>query len=504
MISRRSIVITGFMGAGKSTVGALVAESLGREFVDMDEVIEARCGMSIPQIFDQRGEAAFRAIEAGLAQELSLRSNLVIATGGGALISEDNRNAMGENASLVCLHASVDEIRERLAENDDRPLARDWQALLRQRQSAYAKIPLHVDTSGKTPEAVAADIIALCVNSLHVRNPEGNYQIRIQRDLLCDMKQHAADLGLDRHVAIVTNETVAPLYGEDLARTLPNADLISVPDGEAHKTLDTVRHIYGRLLECGADRQTTLLALGGGVIGDTAGYVAATYMRGIDLVQAPTSLLSMVDSSVGGKVGVDLPQGKNLIGAFKQPRTVLIDPSSLETLPRLQWRCGMAEVIKHGLIAKPALLNPEMWRDENLAELLREAIDVKVKVVEADPYEAGMRAHLNLGHTFGHAIERVTKYRVNHGEAVAIGICKAAKLSRALGMIDEALEKRIVGVFKQLELPTDIDLNPEAWYAAMATDKKWRSGVSRFVLLKRLGEATIVEGLPKSDVLAVL
>ena len=225
MISDRSIVITGFMGTGKSTVGALVADCLGRQFVDMDLVIESRCGMSIPQIFERRGEAAFRAVEAGLAHELALQSGLVIATGGGTLVNADNRRAMGETASLVCLHASEVEIETRLAENENRPLARNWRTLLQERQAAYARIPLHVDTSGKTPEVIAAEIIALCVNSLRVKSPEGSYRIRIQPGLLADIEAQAETLGLDGHVAIVSNDTVAPLYGEDLARRLPRADL---------------------------------------------------------------------------------------------------------------------------------------------------------------------------------------------------------------------------------------------------------------------------------------
>ena len=277
-----------------------------------------------------------------------------------------------------------------------------------------------------------------------------------------------------------------------------------MPDGEAYKNLDTVRHIYDAMLAHGADRSTTLIALGGGVIGDMAGYAAATYMRGIALLQIPTTLLSMVDSSVGGKVGVDLPQGKNLIGAFKQPRAVIIDTDVLATLPEDQWRCGMAEVIKHGLIANPALLEPELWQPSEAARLVRQAVQVKIDVVEQDPYERGIRAHLNLGHTFGHAIEKVTQYAVPHGEAVAIGIVKAALLSRNLGYIDDDLLARIQTTMWKLGLPTNIAIDPERWFAAMATDKKWRGGVTRLIVLKGLGEAAIIEGLPKQDIVAVL
>ena len=505
MSGRDNIILTGFMGTGKSTVGALVARELDRRFVDMDDVIVERAGKSIPQIFRDGGEAAFRALERQLAEELSEASRLVIATGGGALLRDDLRRLMGKSGALICLSASKCDIRQRLADPEGRPLAGDWEALLDARQSAYAKIKIQIDTSGKSPEAVAGEVIARCQGRLHVRTPAGpGYDIWVQPGLLRQIDQFAHALGLDGQVFVVTNETVAPLYGRDLVGRLPHASLITLPDGEARKTLATVAGIYDELLKLGADRSATLIALGGGVIGDMAGYAAATYMRGIPLIQIPTTLLAMVDASVGGKVGVDLPQGKNLIGAFKQPRAVLIDTETLRSLPPMQWRCGMAEVIKHGLIARPSLLDPDRWQPEGAVDLVREAVQVKIDVVEADPYERGIRAHLNLGHTFGHAIERLTDYRLPHGEAVAIGIVRAARLSHNLGMIERDLVDEIVALLRRAGLPVDIKLDPEQWYAAMSTDKKWRSGKSRFVLLEALGRAAIVEGLPKADVLAVL
>ncbi|MDE2951439.1 MAG: 3-dehydroquinate synthase [Chloroflexota bacterium] len=504
MSSGENIVITGFMGTGKSTVGERVAEKLERQFVDMDLVIETRFGLPIPEIFKRHGEAIFRTVERGLAQELSAQSGLVIATGGGALVPAEMRDLMGRTGKLICLNASPAEISARLSEADNRPLAANWQALFEERQSAYARIPNQIETSGKTIAAIACEIVAMLDERIHVRTPAGGYDIWIDRGILCEINRHIKALELGGHVIIVSNETVAPLYAESLASRLPSADTIAISDGEEYKNLETVSSIYDEMLALGADRNTTLLALGGGVLGDVAGYVAATYMRGIRLIQAPTTLLAMVDSSVGGKVGVDMPQGKNLIGAFKQPEAVLVDTDVLQSLPPLQWRCGMAEVIKHGLISQPTLLDPENWEKKNLVNLLRQAIQVKVEVVEEDPYERGIRAHLNLGHTFGHAIEKVTQYSVPHGEAVAIGICKAAQLSRNCGLIDEQLVQKVISTFERIGLPVDIELNPEAWYAAMSTDKKWRAGKSRFVLLKALGEATVVEGLPKEEVLAVL
>lgn len=500
-----NIVITGFMGTGKSTVGEIVARRLDREFVDMDNLIESRAGTTIPLIFSERGEAAFRALEHELAGELSAQSDLVIATGGGTLVRPELRAVMGASGRLICLNASKDDIRRRLGESNNRPLAGSWERLLEQRQPDYADIKHQIDTSGKSPEAVASEIIALAGQRLHVNTPTGSgYDIWIRRGILNHVEEILEDLAAGTHVVVATNDTLAPLFGEQLVSRLKKADLITVPDGEEFKNLDTVARIYDELLALGADRKTTLVALGGGVIGDTVGYAAATYMRGIRLVQIPTTLLAMVDSSVGGKVGVDLPQGKNLIGAFKQPQAVIVDTEALETLPALQWRCGMAEVIKHGLIARPSLLNSEMWSRDRVVELVRDAAQVKIEVVQQDPFERGIRAHLNLGHTFGHAIEKVTGYRVPHGEAVAIGIVKAARLSERLGMIGVDAVDRIVSILEAIGLPIDIELDPHEWYAAMSTDKKWQSGKSRFILLTALGEATIIEGLSKDDVLAVL
>ncbi len=505
MNAEKNIVITGFMGTGKSTVAEIVARQLNRPLIDMDREIETRAGFSIPQIFRRQGEGAFRDLERQLTHELALRHGLVIATGGGALIDDDNREMMSQHGIVICLNASKAEIRARLGENQQRPLAADWEAHFDARRGAYAQIRHQIVTTGRAPADIAADILALADDALYVRTPAGGgYPIHIGGGLLRRIAADPEAAGLAGRVVVVTNETVAPLYGEALAAGLPNANLIVARDGESHKNLDTVRAIYDDLLSLGADRRTTIVALGGGVIGDMAGYVAATYMRGIPLVQIPTTLLSMVDSSVGGKVGVDLPQGKNLIGAFKQPRRVVIDTDVLASLPESQWRCGMAEVIKHGLIARPALLEPGLWRPEAAAYLVRQAVQVKIDIVEVDPYENGIRAHLNLGHTFGHAIEKSTNYAVPHGEAVAIGTMKAALLSRNLGLIDDHLVGQIQKTLWQIGLPTDIALDRNRWYDAMSTDKKWQSGKSRLVVLKGLGQAAVVEGLPREDIMAVL
>lgn len=340
---------------------------------------------------------------------------------------------------------------------------------------------------------------------IDVKSPDGVYPIHIQAGLLRALGGDAPAHGLHKRTAVITNTTLAPLYGEPLARSLPNAALISIPDGEPYKTLETVASVYGEMVSAGLDRGSTVIALGGGVVGDLGGFAAATYMRGVRFVQIPTSLLAMVDSSVGGKVGVDLPQGKNLVGAFKQPEAVFIDPDVLKSLPEREWRCGMAEVIKHGFLADEGLHDSALWTPDRAADLIARAVQVKVDVIEADPYEQNIRAHLNLAHTFAHAIEIVSNFRWLHGEAVGIGLVGAGRLSARLGLCETALAHRIEEIVAQVGLPTRMgDLDPEALYAVMATDKKWRDGKSRFVLLKGMCQPIVYEGAAKADVIAVL
>lgn len=275
------------------------------------------------------------------------------------------------------------------------------------------------------------------------------------------------------------------------------------------------------MLAAGIDRTGAILALGGGVVGDTAGFAAATYMRGIDFVLCPTTLLAMVDASIGGKTGVDLPQGKNLVGAFKQPRAVLADIDTLATLPAAEFRAGLAEVAKHGLIADPVLwqrLTIEDWSMEpaqifggrfgraSLQTLVTQAIRVKRDIVEEDPFERGRRAVLNLGHTFAHAVEQVSAYTVRHGDAVAMGLVAAARLSARLEECSPSLPDRITAVLDSLRLPTTIPdtLEPAALLAAMSSDKKRADGRLRFVLIHDIGDVFVRGDVPEALVLETL
>ncbi len=332
------------------------------------------------------------------------------------------------------------------------------------------------------------------------------YPLFIGPGLLADaLPQFAADLKPPA-IAVITNDTLAPLVGDSLAARLPGSFLIRVPDGEQYKSLETVQGIYTKLLEGGADRSTLVIALGGGVVGDMGGFAAATFMRGVPLIQVPTSLLAMVDASIGGKVGVDLPQGKNLVGAFKNPLAIFADTQVLATLPEVEFRCGLAEVVKAALIADPALLAHLLERGPvPIEHIVERAARVKIDIVEQDPLEKGIRAYLNLGHTFGHALEQVSGYRWAHGEAVAVGLVAAARLSEVLGICAPEIPRQVEQALCHLGLPTRYrDYQPGALLDAMRHDKKWRSGRARFVLLREIGDPLIRDDVPLESVRAVL
>lgn len=345
---------------------------------------------------------------------------------------------------------------------------------------------------------------------ISVRAPDAQYPILIGEGALKSLPAMLSEHGLNGKVAVVTNDTLAPLYGEPLVAALAesarDAVLVTVPDGEQYKTLDSAQRLYTAFVAAGLDRRAVIVALGGGVIGDLAGFAAATYLRGVAFVQAPTSLLAMVDSSVGGKVGVDLPEGKNLVGAFKQPALVVVDPGALATLPEVEWRCGVAEVVKAGLIRDPGLLDAALYRrGGDSARFIHRAIEIKVEIVQEDPYEQGIRAFLNLGHTFGHALEQVSRFTWRHGEAVSIGLLAAARLSHEHGLCAAELPVQVERLLETLNMPTRYrDYDPAAIRAVMNTDKKRRDGRIRFVLVRRAGEPVLCDDVPDERVLHVL
>ena len=524
----RNLILTGFMGTGKTTVGRAVAQRLNLPFVDMDREIETRAAKSVPRIFAEDGEATFRAMEAALCEELGQQGGRVIATGGGALVDPNNRAVLTRSGTIVCLTCDVEEIVRRLdgGDNPDRPLldTADPHAEIRQlldvRREAYAAIPWQIDTTGLSVEEIAEQAMQFVgVVTVPVRHPGGEYSIHIGEGLLAHVGEALRTTGIPdgSRIAVVSNPVVAPLYGAQVEAALRSAGFqsfaCSVPDGEQHKTLARVSSLYEQFLAAGLDRGDTVLTLGGGVTGDIAGFAAATFMRGLGFGQIPTTILAMADSSVGGKTGVDLPQGKNLVGAFKQPALVVMDSAVLATLPAEEIRSGMAEVIKYGVIGSPDLFaeleagageHCSWWVGGGMTWIAR-ALRVKIDVIQEDPFERGRRAVLNLGHTVGHGLERLSGFALRHGEAVSIGMVAAARLAAELGWSDPSLADRITAALTSWDLPVrcppfDID----AIWEAMSHDKKQRGGTLRWVLPRTIGDVVVATDVPPTVVRSIL
>ena len=522
-MSKPNIILTGFMATGKTTVGKQLAEQLGYAFVDTDELIAERSGQTIGEIFREKGEAAFRRLESEIAQELGEKEGLVVSTGGGLMLNPANAAALGRRGRVFCLVATPEEILQRV-ESDTHarrpllevpdPIERIVE-LLRQREEDYARFPQMV-TSAKTPDEVTRNLVGIFQANpdlrLSITTPDVRYEFIVGGGILPFLSPLA---GIDGAVAVITDTNIGPLYAESCG---PADAVIAVPPGQQHKNLAHVQSICEELVEKGFDRSTTIIALGGSAISGLAGFVAATYMRGVDIVQCPTSLLAMADTSIGGKAGINLPQGKNLIGAFKQPKAVIADVATLQSLSPREFASGMAEVIKHGLIGDPDLftriengtwvrtageLQPAM---AELQTLVAQAIRVKINIIQEDPFDRSRRAVLNLGHTFAHAIEIVTEHAVRHGEAVAMGLVAAVNLSARLGHCSAALQSRIEAALESAVLPTRIpkDVNPQRLLKVMGSDKKKKAGRLRFVLLRDIGNVFVTDKVERAAVIATL
>ena len=542
----QNVFLVGLMGAGKTTIGRILARKLGLKFVDSDHEIEARTGASIPWIFEIEGEPSFRRREADVIRELTGQDGLVLATGGGAILNPDNRAHLKARGTVIYLRASVHSILQRTAHDKNRPLLqtadprKKLEELMAVRDPLYMEIADVVIDTGRPNvqsmvqsiltqlETMACEAAPNCVTHaepsmneqstilLNVELGERSYPISIGPALLDD----AALLARHVHggkVAIVTNTTVAPLYLARVEAGLRAAGKqvtsVVLPDGEEFKNWASLMQIFDQLLANKADRKTTLIALGGGVIGDLTGYAAASYMRGVDFIQMPTTLLSQVDSSVGGKTGINHPLGKNMIGAFYQPRAVIADTATLETLPARELSAGLAEVIKHGAIIDAAFfewieanIGKLMARDKGaLAYAIARSCEIKADVVRQDEREGGLRAILNFGHTFGHAIENGLGYgQWLHGEAVGCGMVMAADLSQRMGLVDEATVARVRALVAAAGLPVKApDLGVARWLELMEVDKKNEGGAIKFILLKPLGAPSITNA-PQELLLATL
>lgn len=527
-----SLVLTGMPGSGKSTVGRLAAERRGRAFVDIDALIERRTGRAPAEILRRDGEPAFRRHEREAVLSLAGATDIVVATGGGTVTDPESRAALQALGTIVCLDAPPHLLASRLGTGAaDRPLLdgptdhleRRLSELLQQRRPAYDALPWHVETAGRTPGAVAeecwalADAVAgLGVTATAVATPAGGYGVLLGAGLLDALGPILRARAPAERALVVSDGHVSPLYAARVAATLDRAGIhaarATIPAGEAAKTLETVRDLYRALVLADLDRHGLVLALGGGVVGDTAGFAAATYLRGVAVAQVPTSLLAMVDAAIGGKTGVNLPAGKNLVGAFHHPVLVAADPTALATLPPAHLRGGMSEIVKAALLGGEgpfarleATGMPDARDVAAWTETIASAVAVKAAIVSRDPHEATERVLLNLGHTFAHAIEQASGLAVAHGEAVAMGLAAACRLSERLGLAAPDLTPRVERLLRALELPTRCrGLHAPAVLSAMAPDKKRRAGRLRFVLPRAVGSVEVVDDVPAAEVAAVL
>jgi shikimate kinase/3-dehydroquinate synthase len=499
MVRQRSVVLSGFMATGKTTVGRLVAARLGLPFVDTDELIAQEAGRPTGEVFASEGEARFRDREARLILPLlEDGTRRVFAFGGGAVTMPRVRYAALEAAAVVTLTATVESVAARVSSLTERPnlgasspvvRARD---LLELRRPAYGECERTIATDGRTPEELAAVIVGLADRDAIVM-PLGVRSYPIE---LGDGEPAALARALDEldpsSLITVTDENVARERSAWLDAALgpggrPETRIV-LPPGEENKTITSVMKVWDGALGRGIDRQSVVLAFGGGVVGDLAGFAASTLLRGVRCVQIATTLLAMVDSSVGGKTGFDHAAGKNLLGAFFQPTRVLIDLEHLSTLPARQRAAGLAEIVKIALVRDAELLlrleaDAERIASgdrEALRDVVRQAVLAKMRVVREDEHETGVRALLNLGHTVGHALEAHGGYtRLLHGEAVAIGTVVEMAAAERLGLSPRGGSERAAALFARCGLPTTVAPAElaAAWPFVMTDKKRSRSSL---------------------------
>jgi len=577
-----NIIITGFSGTGKSLVAREIAGQLGWDFIDTDNEIVSLAKKPIAEIFSSDGEGKFRKLEREAIKRASRHSHRVIATGGGAIVDQQNRSQLARNGFIVCLEARPETIYQRLFQEwshgseirplleGDNPLERIRQ-LKAQRQPYYDDVDLVINTDDLSIGDVAKEVVKgwrlLCgasperdssVASLpqndgkrRARNDKGaagNSRGKTGRekakagndvaeDVACWVEtatqrcpifvgygsldrlgEKLKKVGSSRVAIVISDGNVSRLYGDRVREILKAAGFavnsFVVRPGEETKSINIAIDIYNFLIKKRVERDDILIALGGGMIGDLAGFVAATYLRGIPWVQVPTSLVAMVDASIGGKVAVNHHEGKNLIGAFYQPNLVLADTQTLATLPKRELTSGWAEVVKYGLI-----LDKEFFEflESNAGRLIKLEQDVvskaiirsaslKAQVVSQDEKERGQRIILNYGHTVAHGLEAATRYsHFLHGEAVAIGMMGAAKLSQKSGILPASVVRRQQSQLQKFGLPTSFSSTGLAEIAkAMEVDKKTRAKKIRWVLLEDIGKTAIRANVPQQDVMAVL
>ena len=518
-----NLYLYGPPGSGKTTLGKLLSERLALAFLDLDKFIQNDAGMSVKAIFAAEGEEGFRAREKRALHEASSRDRSVIALGGGTLLDPENRARAEETGTVVCLDCPLDVLRTHIdLTPGTRPLVNNGIAdsgealekLMAARAGHYASFRRRLDVAGRSLDNLV-DAAEILFGAYRITSGTASSDIVVGENMLGAVGNWSFVRDLGRRCVVVCDEHTYPLYGDRVMDALRAAGIqptrCTIPAGEDAKTLATVQDIWHGFMQAGLGRSDFAVAVGGGVTGDLTGFAAATWMRGIRWVNVPTTLLAMVDASTGGKTGCDLPGAKNLVGAFHLPDLVVADVETLLTLPVREWRCGLAEMMKHALIGDANLAthfgffeglkglpDEATWDDfddlAGLAAFVSRALAVKVHIVREDPLEKGVRAKLNLGHTVGHAIETLTDYRVRHGEAVAMGTVEEARLAVRLGHAKPGWPEQVAKLFADVGLPTELPegLTFDALREVMRRDKKKSGNSVRFALPCAPGDVVLV------------
>ncbi|MFD7111231.1 3-dehydroquinate synthase [Streptomyces microflavus] len=533
------VVLVGPMGVGKSTVGELLAARLGTTYRDTDADVVAEAGKPIAEIFYDEGEEHFRALERRAVAAALAGHAGVLSLGGGAVLDGATRELLADRP-VVYLSMDVDEAVRRVGLGAARPLLavnprRQWRELMDARRHLYEEIARTVvATDENTPEEVAQAIIdALELpegqaapgventgmtqqgpTRIQVAGSAGSdpYEVLVGHQLLGELPQLIGDRA--RRVAVLHPEALADTgeaVRQDLADQGYEAIAIQLPNAEEAKTVEVAAYCWKALGQTGFTRTDVIVGIGGGATTDVAGFVAASWLRGVRWIAIPTTVLGMVDAAVGGKTGINTAEGKNLVGAFHPPAGVLCDLAALDSLPVHDYVSGMAEIIKAGFIADPVILDlveadPEGARTPagpHTAELIERSIRVKAEVVSSDLKESGLREILNYGHTLAHAIEKNERYKWRHGAAVSIGMVFAAELGRLAGRLDDATADRHRTVLESVGLP--LAYRADQWpklLENMKVDKKSRGNLLRFIVLDALGKPTVLEGPDPAVLLA--
>lgn len=489
--------------SGKTTLGREFAQRMELPFHDLDSMIEERTGTSITDLFSSKGEDHFRDCETCILEELCQEDSGVIALGGGALLRPKNRDLAERNGVVLLLHASISTLTDRLApDQQSRPLLgvspeNSLHNLLQAREEHYQSFPVRFATDQGSIEDVMNDL-EVELGRFLVTGMGKSYQVQFVSGIIQKIGMNLKLHDMSGPITIVTDQNVAGYYAEELLKSVRDAgyrsSLIVIPPGENSKHMNTVQDLWNGFLKGGVDRSSTIIAFGGGVVGDLTGFAAATFHRGVNWVNIPTSLLAIVDAAIGGKTGVDLAEGKNLIGAFHPPRQVWIDIALLDTLPEREIVNGMAEVIKHGVIADPELYQMvsagRSALDDFRSLILKKATAVKIQIIREDPYEQNIRQALNFGHTIGHGVEHASGFQISHGEAIAIGIVAETRIAEYLGLTETGLSERVIDILQKWSLPVDIPINiPKAdIWDAVQNDKKRVAGKLQFALPVDIGQ----------------